>query len=113
MTKYWRVTLKIEKDDGGPCDTALEMALSLPYLPAQDMEQGITAVISYMNDNYIPESARFERYMRRQWLRVAAILSVVGSPIKTNNAAEADNMEIQRRMGGPKRKPLWLYLGMF
>ena len=87
------------------------MALALPYLPAGRIEEGLRVVISKMNANYLDQSSRFERCFRRQWLRIASIISVHNRDLTTNNISEIINMYLLRVLG--RTSNLWFFLGKY
>ncbi|KAL7286184.1 hypothetical protein TKK_0008669 [Trichogramma kaykai] len=104
LRRYWYWKCRIPDE----FHNILEYAMSLAYLPAENMEAGFNVVMGLMNYHNVPNADRFNTYFRRQWLPLANVVSVYGRRIRTNNICE--NFHLHARTFIGIRQGLWLML---
>ncbi|CAB0033152.1 unnamed protein product, partial [Trichogramma brassicae] len=105
LRRYWYWKCRIPDE----FHNILEYAMSLPYLPAENMEAGFNVVMGLMSYHNVPNADRFNTYFRRQWLPLANVVSVYGRRIRTNNICENFHLHAKTFIG--VRQGLWLMLG--
>lgn len=83
--------------------------MALPFLPPNDMGDGLNYVVSEMNRLNIEGSPRLSRYFSRMWLPIAAIISVYERRTRTNNVSESFHKQAKEKIG--IRQGIWTMLG--
>lgn len=106
----------------GEAQEILNIALALPYLPAEkwsdhatDRGEIIKGGISILRIKVMairpinPELCRFLQYIEDYWYNMADVVSVYKRVRKTSNVCETCNRRAKEAIG--KRRPLWEMLG--
>lgn len=92
----------------------MELAYALAYVPPTRMADGLTFIQSEVSkfDPTLPDVTKmntFVGYIRRFWLRLANVVSVYGSGIRTNNICEVFHSHAKDTIGAHQQ--LWKMLG--
>ena len=89
------------------------MTWGLPLLPADRFAEGCQLITALADPLAIEEQRKlndFTHYLRHQWVPLANVTSVCGTPIHTNNIAESHNRHFPKKLGvHPK---IWVLVGM-
>ena len=97
-----------------PPKEILYLSWSLPLLPADQFAEGcqvITTLADPLAVGPLEPLNRFTHYLRRQWVPLADVVSVHGTPIRTNNVAEGFNGNALRKLAG-SHPEVWPFIGM-
>lgn len=92
----------------------LHLTYALPLLPANEFAAGcqvITALADPLAVGNLQALNTFTHYVRTQWVPLADVVSVYGSPIRTNNVAESFNRHSLKKLGG-RHPGIWIFLGI-
>lgn len=92
----------------------LYLTWNLPLLPADQFAEGCGVITRLADPLAIGRYAalnEFTHYLRHHWVPLANVTSVYGTPIRTNNVAEAFNRMSTKKMGGVHPK-FWVFMGM-
>lgn len=91
------------------------MVLAIPLLPADKIESAVRILESKINEydlKYRNKLNMFMKYIRKNWVKIADILSVVNLEQRTNNISESFNSRAVTRFGGIHQN-IWKFLGNF
>ena len=99
--------------NGPPPKQILYLTWGLSLLPADRFAEGcqvITALADPLAVGELQQLNNFTHYLRHQWIPLANVVSVHGTPIRTNNVTESHNRHFPKKLGvHPKG---WIFVGM-
>lgn len=109
LRKYWD-KLQIRPE----CENILELAYALAHVPPTRMADGLAYIQTQISrfDPTWPDVTKlytFVGYIRRFWLRLANVVSVYGTAIRTNNICEVFHSHAKDTIGAHQQ--LWKLLG--
>lgn len=109
MTRKWNA-LFLPRDN----DQALRQAWAMPLVAPERFQEAIDVIAETAEqiEQQHVYVLLFIRYLCRQWLPLSNIVSVWGSPFRTNNFAEAFNRHLIARLNG-EYPALFTFLGKY
>ncbi|CAC82100.3 putative recombinase [Bracoviriform inaniti] len=101
ISTYWQ-DLGLKNVPSSSVQDILSLSWVLPLLPKKHFP---TAIAFYekkaeeVEPEYQDKVNKFIAYLKKQWLRIAEIVSLWGSPIRTNNICESFHRWVSKRLG--------------
>ena len=97
-----------------PPKEILYISWSLHLLPADELAEGcqvITTLVDPLAVGPVEPLNRSTHYLRSQWVPLADVVLVHGTPIRTNNVAEGSNGNALRKLAG-SHPEVWPFMSM-
>ena len=97
-----------------PPKEILTLSWTLPLLPADQFAEGCQVLTTLADPLAVGPHEQlnaFTHYLRRQWVPLADVVSINGTPIRCNNIAEGFNSHAPKKLAGTHPK-VWPFVGM-